>query len=192
MSEDKIKGSTREALLGLIREKSYREGDFTLVSGQKSSYYIDLKTTSLHPDGAHWIGELAVSLFRKEGLEVDAVGGMTLGADPLATAISMKAREENLFWPAFIVRKEPKSHGTSRYIEGTENLPSGAGVLVVEDVVSTGGSSLRAIERIREGGFEPVALLTIVDREMGGREVFEKAGVRFFSLFTVSDLQSEP
>ncbi len=179
-------------LIELIREKSYREGDFTLASGKKSKFYIDLKPTTLSSEGAFLIGELAVELILSEGLEVEAVGGMTLGADPLATAVSLATRGRlGSGVPAYIVRKEPKDHGTARFIEGVENLRSGAKLLVLEDVVTTGGSSLKAIERLREAGYEPTSVLTIVDREQGGREAFEKAGVRFFSLIKISQLKSQ-
>src|SRR3954451_12943604 len=97
-------------LIQLIRSLSYREGNFTLASGRKSQFYIDLKATTLHPDGAYWIGEATLDLLQEQKLKVDAVGGLTLGADPLATAISLAARSRNLMIPAFIVRKEPKDH----------------------------------------------------------------------------------
>jgi orotate phosphoribosyltransferase len=177
-------------LVRLVRERSYREGDFTLASGKKSTFYVDLKATTLHPEGAYLIGKLAVALLKKENLTVHGVGGLTLGADPLATAVSLASREAGLNWPAYIVRKEPKDHGTAKYIEGTENLPSGAPVLVLEDVVTTGGSSLKAIERLREAGYRPEAVLTVVDREQGGAEAFEKVGVKFFRLATLRDVQS--
>lgn len=180
----------RNELIQFIRERSYREGDFTLASGQKSSFYIDLKATTLHPEGAYRIGKLAVALARREGLTVDAVGGLTLGADPLATAISLAAREAGITWPAFIVRKEPKGHGTGRYIEGIENMKPGAKVLVLEDVVTTGGSSLKAIERLREAGFEPVGVVTVVDRQQGGADAFAKVGVKLHSLATISEIRA--
>jgi orotate phosphoribosyltransferase len=179
-----------ESLNQLVRARSYREGDFTLVSGQKSTFYVDLKATTLHPDGAYLIGKLTVKLVQELGLEVEGAGGLTLGADPLATAVSLAAREEGLRWPAFIVRKEPKAHGTARYIEGVENLRPGAKLLVMEDVVTTGGSSLKAIERLREAGYDPVAVLTVVDREQGGRAIFEKAGVKFLPLTTLKAVQA--
>lgn len=179
----------RAQLRELIRDRSYREGDFTLVSGQKSKFYIDLKATTLHPKGAALIGRLTVELARSRALQFEGVGGMTLGADPLATAISLVAHEQGFFWPAFIVRKEPKSHGTSRFVEGVENLKPGARLLVVEDVVTTGGSSLKAIERLREAGFDPRAVLTVVDREQGGAETFRSAGLELLSLFTLKEIQ---
>ncbi|MGZ3698784.1 MAG: orotate phosphoribosyltransferase, partial [Bdellovibrionota bacterium] len=151
---------TLSELAKLVKKLSYREGDFTLASGQKSKFYVDLKATTLHPYGAWLIGKLAVECADREGLLVEGVGGLTLGADPLATAVSLAAREQGLHWPAFIVRKEPKDHGTARYIEGVENLRPGASLLVLEDVVTTGMSSMKAIERLREAGYNPVAGLT--------------------------------
>ncbi|MBY0470696.1 orotate phosphoribosyltransferase [bacterium] len=182
--------TTAIQLKKLVRKLSYREGDFTLASGQKSKFYIDLKCTTLHPEGAQLLGRLMVERVKAEGLLVDGVGGMTLGADPMATAVSLAALEKGLVWPAYIVRKEPKDHGTAKYVEGTENLPAGAKLLVLEDVVTTGGSSVKAIERLREAGYKPVAVFTVVDRQSGGREVFEKMGVKFLSLFTLQEIQS--
>ena len=114
---------------------------------------------------------------------------MTLGADPLATAVSLAAHARRLHWPAYIVRKEPKDHGTGRYIEGIENLSPGASLVVIEDVVTTGGSSLKAIERLREAGYKPSVVLTVVDREQGGAEAFAQAGVRLLSLATLTEVQ---
>ncbi len=177
-------------LVKLIRQLSYREGDFTLASGKKSRFYIDLKATTLHPEGAFWIGEAAMDLLAKTQLKIEAVGGLTLGADPLATSISLAARARGKLWPAFIVRKESKDHGTSQFIEGKENLRPGADVLVLEDVVTTGGSSLKAIYRLREAGFNPVAALTVVDREEGGSEAIRKEGIPLFSLTTLKEIQA--
>ena len=177
-------------LPGLIRKLSYREGDFTLASGKKSKFYVDLKATTLHPDGAWLIGEAAVDHLKAMDVPVEAVGGLTLGADPLATSISLAARARGVIWPAFIVRKESKDHGTGKYIEGTENLKPGAKVLVLEDVVTSGGSSLQAIDRLREAGYQPVAVLTVVDREQGGREAIEARGLRFLRLTTLAEIQA--
>lgn len=183
-------GDLKKKLIRLIREVSYREGDFTLASGKKSKFYIDLKATTLHPDGAYWIGELACQALSQAGFAIGGVGGLTLGADPLATAISLAARSHGFSWPAFIVRKEAKDHGTSRYIEGTENLKPGAQVAVLEDVVTTGGSSMKAIERLREAGYQPLAILTVVDREQGGAEAIEKTGLKLISLVKLSEIQA--
>jgi len=181
--------NTRKKLISFIREKSYRTGDFTLTSGKKSSFYIDLKTTTLHPEGARLIGQLACELLDETGIKIDAVGGLTLGADPLATAISLAALARGDVWPAFIVRKESKGHGTGRFIEGVENLKATANVIVLEDVVTTGGSSIQAIEHLRDAGYHPVATLTVVDRNQGGREAIENLGVKFFSLATIEEIQ---
>ena len=117
------------------------------------------------------------------------MGGLTLGADPIATALSLAARARGVSWPAFIVRKEPKGHGTGKYIEGVENLRPGAAVLVLEDVVTTGGSSLKAIERLRAEGFLPMAVLTIVDREQGGEAAIRALGLEFLSLARIGDIR---
>jgi len=179
----------RAELLKLIRKLSYREGEFTLSSGKKSQHYCNLKTTSLHPDGAYYIGQLVMEKILDEKLEIDGIGGLTLGADPLATAISLVARKEGYHWPAFIVRKEPQKHGASKYIEGLENFKPGAKLLVLEDTLTTGASSMKAVLHLREEGFEPVAVFTIVDREEGGREVFDRAGIPIFSLFSLAELK---
>ncbi len=106
----------------------------------------------------------------------------------MATALSLAARAHGVSWPAFIVRKEPKDHGTGRYIEGTENLPARARVLVLEDVVTTGGSSIKAIERLREAGYDPVATLAVVDREQGGADAIRATGMKFFALATLKEV----
>ncbi|MGK5086950.1 orotate phosphoribosyltransferase [Bdellovibrionota bacterium FG-2] len=182
--------SKTHQLAHLIRKLSYHEGEFVLSSGLKSSLYVDLKATTLHPEGAALIAEIACDLILEKGMELEGVGGLTLGADPLATALSLEARKRGLFWPAFIVRKEPKGHGTSRYIEGSENLKVGARLLVLEDVVTTGASSLRAIERLRDSGFSPIAALTVVDREQPGRIAIESAGVKFLRLLTIGEVRA--
>jgi orotate phosphoribosyltransferase len=176
-------------LAKLIKKLSYREGDFTLASGKKSNFYIDLKNTTLHPEGAILIGEKAVTLVKEKKINIDAVGGMTLGADPIATAISIAAFQKKIIWPAFIVRKEPKKHGTSQFIEGTENLKPNANVLIVEDVVTTGGSSIKAIEIAKKEGFNPVAVLTVVDREEGGEKAFRDLGLEFLALTRISEIR---
>ncbi|MBU6153935.1 MAG: orotate phosphoribosyltransferase [Bdellovibrionales bacterium] len=178
----------RDALLSMIAGLSYREGDFTLSSGLKSSFYIDLKPTILHPEGATLFGSLGVDWMLKEKLNFDGVGGLTLGADPLVMAFSLAAFRKGIFVPATMIRKEPKKHGTSRFIEGVENFKPGARFLVLEDVVTTGGSALKAIEILRNEGFTATHVLALVDREAGGREKFKSIGVEFHSLFTIRDV----
>ncbi len=181
--------SSRNDLLALITQWSYREGDFTLSSGQKSNFYIDLKPTILHPKGASLFGALCVEWIQAEGLHFDGVGGLTLGADPLVMAASLAAFSKGLVIPATMIRKEPKKHGTSRFIEGIENFKQGGRFLVLEDVVTTGGSAIKAIEILRAEGLNPTHVLSLVDRESGGKEKFEALGVSFSSLFKISEVR---
>lgn len=178
----------QSTLVSLIKKLSYREGDFTLASGQKSSYYVDLKMTTLHPEGADLIGKEIVKTVLEKKWYVEAVGGPTLGADPIATAVSLAAYHQGIHWPAFIVRKEPKSHGTSQWIEGTENFKKSSPLLLLEDVVTTGGSGLKAVERLREEGYQPMALIAVVDRQQGAKEAYERAGLFFHALTTLKEL----
>ena len=180
----------KEKLLQIIRERSYREGEFTLASGKKSSFYLDVKETALHPEGAFLIGTLAVELFQREDLHPYAVGGLTMGADPLATAISLAAFANGMKIPAFLVRKEPKGHGTLSSIEGAKTYPKGASLLVLEDTATTGGSALKAVDRLLEAGFKVEAVLTVVDREEGAREAVEARGLKFFSLSSLREIRS--
>lgn len=180
----------RDTLLKMILEKSYREGDFTLTSGQKSSFYIDLKPTILHPIGAKAIGELAMEWMKSKQLNFQGVGGLTLGADPLVMSISRGALDVGVVMPASMIRKEPKKHGTSRFIEGIENFPKASNILVVEDVVTTGTSAKKAIEILRAEGFSVTHVLSIVDREAGGTAVFQALGVELHSFFTISEIKN--
>ncbi len=178
----------REELLRLLREKSYEERPVTLASGRKSNFYVDGKQTALHPRGAYLIGRLFLERLGVFG-EVEAVGGPTLGADPLATATSLVSGLEGAPLPAFIVRKEPKGHGTQSWIEGKKNLRPGARVVLLEDVVTTGGSSLTAVSRVEQEGFEVLGVLALLDRQEGGRETLEARGYRFEALFTKEDVR---
>lgn len=178
-------------LLQLIRERSYREGKFTLASGAESSFYIDLKPTALHPRGLALIGAWTLERMQEEQVNFDAVGGLTLGADPLVCGVSLAALQQGREIPALIVRKEPKKHGTELYVEGMSNVKRGDRVLVMEDVLSTGGSALKAVERLRAAELNPVAVCTVVDREMGGSDAIRKAGLKAYSLLTISDIQKK-
>lgn len=149
-----------------------------------------MKETALHPEGAFLIGALAVELMQREKLSPYAVGGLTLGADPLATAVSLAAFANGIEVPAFIVRKAPKDHGTLAWIEGAKTFPKGARLVVLEDVTTTGGSSLKAVEKLEEAGFKVAAILTVVDRLEGAREMIEAKGVSFFSLCTLPEIRS--
>ncbi len=179
----------RATLLRMIVERSYREGDFTLSSGQKSGFYIDLKPTILHPEGATCFGALGVEWMLSKTLRFEGVGGLTLGADPLVMAFSMQAFRKGIPLPATMIRKEPKKHGTSRFIEGIENFKPGDRFLVLEDVVTTGSSAIRAIEILREEGFQPTHVLSLVDRDSGGREAFRERGIAYDSLFNLDEVR---
>ncbi len=179
----------REVLKRIILEKSYRQGTFKLTSGRISDFYIDCKQTTLSAEGAYLCGRLLFEII-KDFQEVRAVGGMTLGADPLVTAVSIVSYLENVPIPAFIIRKEPKGHGTGSWIEGKSNIPAGSSVALVEDVVTTGGTLVKAIERTRQEGFEVGPVLTVVDRQEGGVERLKEEGFELRSIFTRSELVS--
>lgn len=180
----------RAELLQLLREKSYEEREVTLASGKRSNFYVDGKQTALHPRGAYLIGHLFAERLAGFGA-VEAVGGPTLGADPLATATSLATLLLGRPLPAFIVRKEPKGHGTQHWIEGSRNLRPGANVVMLEDVVTTGGSSLRAVDNVESEGYRVLGILALVDRQEGGRETIEGRGLRFESLFGKAEIRGK-
>jgi orotate phosphoribosyltransferase len=173
-------------LRGIIREKSLRVGDFTLSSGKKSSYYLDCRMTTLHPRGALLIGRLILSKIREHHIQADAIGGLTMGADPIVSAVTVVSSLEATPLPAFIVRKETKGHGTQRSIEGYDGKP-GSRVIVVDDVCTTAGSILTAAEKAEEAGYRVVAAFCVVDREEGGTELISKK-YPFYALFTAKEL----
>ncbi|MDF0553589.1 orotate phosphoribosyltransferase [Kamptonema sp. UHCC 0994] len=177
--------SLREQLLDLLCEFAYREGDFVLSSGQQSSYYINCKPVTLHPQGALAVGRLLLSALPTN---TQAVAGLTLGADPIVSAVSVVSAYENRPIPALIVRKESKGHGTMAYIEGPV-LQEGAKVVVLEDVVTTGGSAMKAVERLRGAGYQVDRVISLIDRKQGGSQLYSSAGLEFEALFTIADLQ---
>ncbi|BDD86828.1 orotate phosphoribosyltransferase [Desulfofustis limnaeus] len=187
-----VRMNDKERLKAILLEKSYREGSFTLTSGKTSDFYIDGKQTTLSAEGAYLCGKLLFTLIRDCGREIDAVGGMTLGADPLVTAVSIVSFLENRPIPAFIVRKEAKGHGTGNYIEGLKNLPAGGAVALIEDVVTTGGTLLKVIDRVEAAGFSVGIVVTIVDRQEGGAENLAARGFELKALFTKKELQGTP
>ncbi|NLV25375.1 MAG: orotate phosphoribosyltransferase [Deltaproteobacteria bacterium] len=180
--------SEREELMRIIRELSYEEREVTLTSGRKSNFYFDGKQTTLHGHGGYLTGRLFYAEAMKFPAPVEGVGGLTMGADPIATATSLVSYLEKNPIPAFIIRKEPKKHGTGQWIEGRKNLKSGARVVIVEDVVTTGGSSLKAVERAREEGLEVLGVVALVDREEGGREFLAEQGVALRAIFTKTEV----
>ena len=184
--------SRRQRLLELLREKSLRIGRITLTSGLTSHYYFDSKPTTLDPEGAYLTAFLILDLIGEKKIEVDAIGGMTLGADPIVSAVAaVSFAERNRFSPisAFIVRKEAKSHGTKRFLEGYSG-PPGTPVIVVDDVCTTAGSTLSAINRTEEAGYKVAAVVALVDRQQGGAERLKDYS--FYSLFTAEELLDSP
>lgn len=175
----------RQFLLDLLCQLAYKEGDFVLSSGQHSSYYINGKQVTLHPQGALAIGRLLLSSLP---LDTAGVAGLTLGADPIVSAVSIVSALENRPIPALIIRKEAKGHGTMAYIEGP-SLPPGAKVVVLEDVVTTGQSALKAVERLKDAGYSVEQVMALVDRQQGGAELYESTGLKFQTLFTIQELQ---
>lgn len=164
--------SDKERLKELLKEHSLMFGEFVLVSGKKSNFYFDSKKTTLLPEGAYLVAREILKLIRENGIKAEAIGGMTLGADPIVCPVAAVSQVEGPPIRAFIVRKEAKGHGTSRQIEG--NLRSGCRVIVVDDVVTTAGSTLKAIDAVEEAGFEVAAVIALVDREEGGTEKLAK------------------
>ena len=182
--------SAKDHLKTMLLEKSVRTGEFTLASGKKSDLYVDCRVTALDNRGARWIGEVGWKLVREkmetEGLKVDAIGGMTMGADPISLVVGMASADHEKALQVFTVRKEPKGHGRGKQIEG--NFREGDKVVVVDDVITTGGSTLKAIDAIRKAGGEVIFCLVLVDREEGGRQAIEANGVPVTSIFTRSEL----
>lgn len=176
----------KRRLARLLLERSYKEGDFTLASGRKSEYYFDCRITALHPEGSWLIGKLFNALLAD--VPVKGVGGMTLGADPLISATTVISHEEGRPLCGLIVRKEAKGHGTGQYVEGVANFQPGDKVAMVEDVVTTGGSLLKACERVKAAGLDVVTVCTVLDREEGGREAIEAAGYQLRAVFTRQEL----
>lgn len=175
----------RQQLLDLFCSLAYQEGNFTLSSGQPSTYYINGKQVTLHPQGALAIGQLILSMLPPAS---QAVAGLTLGADPIVTAVSVVSAYEKRPIPALIIRKEAKGHGTRAYIEGP-TLTEGAEVVVLEDVVTTGQSALKAVERLRQAGYRVNQIIALVDRQQGGAELYQQEGLQFEALFSIQEIQ---
>ncbi|MEA2760874.1 MAG: orotate phosphoribosyltransferase [Gemmatimonadaceae bacterium] len=174
------------ALITLLAERSAKRGRFTLASGKESDFYIDARLTTMSPEGLALIGPLALATLRKTGWDVDAIGGLTLGADPISYAISYASAASVHPLRAFTVRKEAKTHGTGKLLEGP--VREGDRVAIIEDVITTGGSALRAIEAVRNAKASVAGVLALVDREEGGRQAIEKVGVSVVSLVTAREI----
>ena len=178
----------KERLLKLLVERSFMYSDepiFRLASGRLSNYYINCKPTTMDPEGLYLVGNI---LFEKvEPLKIDAAGGLTMGADPLAYALAYTSWIKGFPIKAFVVRKEPKDHGTKSLIEGP--VEPGERVVILEDVMTTGSSTLKAIEAATNHGLEVVKVMVLVDRQEGGRERVEATGIKVEPIFTAEELK---
>ncbi|MDR1776343.1 MAG: orotate phosphoribosyltransferase [Desulfovibrio sp.] len=176
----------KRRLARLLYEKSYREGDFALSSGRRSDYYFDCRVTALHAEGSRLIGLLFNDMLKN--FDIRGVGGMTMGADPLVSAVTVTSAEFGRPLHGLLVRKQAKKHGTEQFVEGLGNFSKNDAVAMLEDVVTTGGSLLKACERVRAAGLNIAAVCAILDREEGGRETLEAAGFNLHALFSRREL----
>jgi orotate phosphoribosyltransferase len=179
----------RQALIALIKDEAVFHGDFTLASGKKATYYVDMRRLTLDHRAAPAIGRIVLDLMQGLG-DIAAVGGLTLGADPIANAVMHESVRAGAPVDAFVVRKEPKDHGRGRQIEGAD--VTGKRVVVVEDTSTTGGSPLKAVEVLRAAGAEPVAVISIVDRKTGAQAAVEAAGLQWLAAIDLDDLGLAP
>ncbi|HEY3268850.1 MAG TPA: orotate phosphoribosyltransferase [Armatimonadota bacterium] len=175
---------TKGRFARLVRERCYKEGDFTLASGRKSPYYVNGKMATLHPEGLSLAAELLLAALKPE---VQAIGGLTMGADPVVGGVVAMSWGAGRPVSGFLVRKEPKGHGTQSLIEGP--LEPGAKVCIVEDTTTTGGSLLKAVRAAREAGAEVVQVITLVDREEGGAEAVAAEGLSLDRLLTLTEVR---
>ncbi len=174
-------------LLDLLKTNSFQKREVILSSGRKSNFYIDCKQVTLSAEGVYLCGKIMFRMIEDLPGPIHAVGGPTLGADPLVAAVSYTSFLEAHPLPSFIIRKEPKGHGTGQWIEGLGNVPQGGRIVILEDVITTGASSLRAVRRSQEAGLQVVAVLALVDRDEGGREAIEAEGYKVLSVFKRGD-----
>jgi orotate phosphoribosyltransferase len=190
MAADLSSADARRRLVAIIKERSFSTGTtMKLASGRTSNYYFNMKPTMLHPEGAHLIGRLVLERLGDRG--ADFVGGLEMGAVPIATVVAAASHVAGRPVPAFFVRKQAKEHGTQKLIEGLapEETLAGKRCLIVEDVTTTGGSSMKAIEAVRAAGGTIAAVITVVDREEGAKDTFAAAGVAFLPVLTVEDFK---
>lgn len=180
----------RDALIDLLRSEALQRGEFTLASGKKASYYLDCRNLTLHPKGANLIAEGMLDVMQSSGDLPDAVGGMAIGADPITASIVTIAGQRDLPLKGFMVRKEPKGHGTGKQVEGP--VEPGQRVVIVEDVITSGGSALKAVDAAREFGLQVERVIAIIDRLAGGEEAFRQKGLELTTLTTIRDFGIEP
>lgn len=180
----------REALLELLQTEALQRGEFTLASGKKASYYLDCRKITLHPKGANLIAEGMLEVIQSAGELPDAVGGMAIGADPITASIITVAGQKDLPLKGFMVRKEAKGHGTGKQVEGP--VEPGQRVVIVEDVITSGGSALKAVDAAEAFGLKVERVIGIIDRLAGGGEAFAKRGLELITLSTIRDFGIEP
>lgn len=183
MREEDIRNKLKE----IITRRSLRFGEFILASGKKSNYYINGKNTTLEPEGLNLICKIFLNWIKKEFADIKGVGGPTLGADPIVGGIVALSIEQKNPLKGFIIRKEPKGHGTNQWIEGRDNFSSGEKVILIEDVITTGGTSFKSIEKIKSAGLILKGVFCIVDRMQGAEEKFNSAGIPFRAIFTIDE-----
>ena len=181
MSENK------KRLIELVKTKALKFGEFTLASGKTAKYYLDCRKLTLDGEGANVVGASMLEIIKP--MNPDTVGGMAIGADPITAAIITLAWQKGINYNGFIVRKEAKEHGTGQSVEGP--VSAGQLAVIVEDVTTSGGSSMKAVERAKEFGLSVRAVISIVDRQAGARELFAQNGIEFHSLLTIKDLGIE-
>jgi orotate phosphoribosyltransferase len=185
-----LKKPTKKRLIRLILLQSFKftkKPTFKLASGERSNFYFNCKPTALNPEGMFLIGNLLYALIRKEkSWNVKAIGGLTLGADPVANAVAYTSHLKGKPIDSFVVRKEPKEHGTMLWIEG--NVKKGDKVLIVEDVITTGGSTIKAVKRAKQGGLKVNGVVALIDRQEGGKEAVEAMGLPFKALLTKKEI----
>jgi len=177
--------SHRDQLKDLLRRKSIVRGSFTLASGKTSSYYIDCKLTTLDPEGAVLVGHSVLDLLEAENIHADAIGGPPIGAHPIVAAVAAVSHLRGKPLPAFLIRKEAKSHGLEKQIEGP--VKAGARVVIVDDVCTSGGSTIQALDAVKNAGLEIVAVMCLVDREQGGSDKLRQS-YRFLPIFTAKEI----
>lgn len=180
----------RQALLDLIRSEALQVGEFKLASGKMGSYYLDCRRVTLHPRGANLIAASMLEWIEAAPSRVDAVGGMAIGADPITAAIVTLAGQRDLPLKGFMVRKQPKDHGTGRLVEGP--VEAGQHVVIVEDVITSGGSALQAVDAAEAFGLQVDFVIGIIDRLAGGREAFAARGLELKTLTTIRDFGLQP
>ena len=175
----------RERLKALLRGKSIVRGNFTLASGKSSTYYIDCKLTTLDPQGAVLVGHTVLDALEAAGIEADAIGGPPIGAHPIVAAVAAISHLRGKPLPAFLIRKEAKSHGLEKQIEGP--VPPGARVVIIDDVCTSGGSTIQALDAVKNAGYQIVAVMSLVDREQGGSEKLRQR-YTYLPIFTAREI----